>query len=99
MGALTAHEMVHGADMVLRQLSDPGFNDDVADLYAEHRHLFRWRKPTVAGGSVLRNCYAAANPDEFLAETHVILLGLMRDREPYQRAGVSTPAELQEHCP
>ena len=35
--ALTAHEMLHGADMVIRQLIDPAFHDDVLEQYLNHR--------------------------------------------------------------
>jgi len=99
LGSLTAHEMTHGADMVLRQQHDPCFHEDVAELYASHREHFFWPKPQGTGRTVRKLCYAAANRDEFLAECLILLLGLLTEREDYCLAGMSTPADLEQRCP
>lgn len=99
LGALTAHEMVHGADMVLRQLYDPYFHEEVLDLYRTYRQLFQWPKSQGTGRTVVKNCYACANRDEFLAETHCILLGMHENKDDYCRARMNTATLLEEACP
>lgn len=93
-GRLTVHEMTHGADMVLRQAVDPYIHEAVRDMYRAHREKFCFHEPCGAA----RKCYAAANRDEFLAECHVILQGLMR-ADDYDMCGLGTPDALGDACP
>eukprot|EP00929_Paragymnodinium_shiwhaense_P100429 TRINITY_DN6274_c0_g1_i3.p1 TRINITY_DN6274_c0_g1~~TRINITY_DN6274_c0_g1_i3.p1 ORF type:complete len:563 (+),score=64.83 TRINITY_DN6274_c0_g1_i3:82-1770(+) len=99
LGALTGHEIVHGSDMVLRQLHDPWFHEELIDLYAEHRYLFEWGRPQSTGRHARKYCYAAANQSEFLAECHILLLGMLKERHPYTAAGICTPEDLQQKAP
>jgi len=81
--------------MVLRQLLDPAFQDDVQALYNEYRELFAFYSPS----NGRRLCYAAANRDEFLAECLTIYRNLKTKAEDYEKCGLSKSEELQEKMP
>ncbi len=107
---LTAHEVTHGADMVIRQLVDPYFHDQVTQLWAAHCGKFLAPSPRrrlvlfddgsqfPLGGTASYR-YAACNRDEFLAECLCIALGLKRGCAKYTACGMSTPEELAKRMP
>mmetsp|Transcript_21947 Transcript_21947/g.33289 ORF Transcript_21947/g.33289 Transcript_21947/m.33289 type:complete len:435 (+) Transcript_21947:252-1556(+) len=110
---LTLHEMTHGSDMVIRQMLDPSFHDEVGELWSKYRDKFRHTDLSTSRTIILFDtgantvdeeqnysyCYAAANRDEFLAEAHCIAQGLHIKSNDYIRCNISTPKELVEAMP
>jgi len=106
VGSLTNHEMTHGSDMVIRQLVDPYFDNQVTTLWAAYCEKFRFRDNSTRvtalfdDGSQVdlgwkeRYCYAAHNRDEFLAECHNVAQGLMIGVREYELCNLSTPEQL-----
>lgn len=78
---VSAHEVVHGADMVIRQLVDPYFHIVVQKLYQDNQLKRVFDK----------KLYASSNRDEYLAESHVIALGIAS--HPYIDVG-----EVSDYC-
>lgn len=90
-GRLTLHEMTHGADMVIRQLVDPYFHNEVEDLYCKHKEKFKYLKSSQEWSY----CYAGTNRDEFLAEAHTIAQGMHVGSKDYELCKMSTPIDLK----
>lgn len=111
-GRLTLHELTHGSDMVIRQLVDPYFHDEVGELWSKHRDKFQYTQELTRTTTVFCSkdnevnergkfafCYAAENRDEFLAECHCIVQGLHATCKDYKRCKLSTPDELRSVMP
>ncbi len=97
LGALTAHELVHGLDMVIRQV-DPDFHNRVAGLFIQAKKSQIYQYKDVRG---THEMYAATNRDEFLAETAIIAMGLA-DPSPnreYFKSGLYLRSQLEEKDP
>lgn len=90
-GRLTLHELVHGFDMVIRQLIDPFFNDEALQCYVLSRHLYQTPRR--------ERLYASTSRDEYVAETLCVAWGMMKNDEMYRAASMSNQEDLQRRDP
>ena len=65
-GHLTAHELVHACDMVIRQLIDPCFMVEVDDVYNNAKE----------SGVYPEKCYAMTSRHEYIAEILTVFLNI-----------------------
>lgn len=113
-GRLTLHELTHCSDMVIRQLKDPYFHEEVGMLWSKYRDKFNYDADSVTKRNITiydsgecivdeegksTYCYAATNRDEFLAECHCIAQGLHVKSMDYTKCNMSTPDELRDAMP
>ena len=109
LGRLTAHELTHGADMVIRQLVDPYFHEEAEQLYQASMARRQWtfaktqeqpekqQQEEHGRGWQETTLYAGANRDEYLGEAMNILLDLCGPE--YQRVGIRGRADLAQIDP
>eukprot|EP00927_Polykrikos_kofoidii_P005107 TRINITY_DN12038_c0_g3_i1.p1 TRINITY_DN12038_c0_g3~~TRINITY_DN12038_c0_g3_i1.p1 ORF type:complete len:582 (-),score=81.07 TRINITY_DN12038_c0_g3_i1:96-1757(-) len=92
---LTTHELVHGMDMVIRQLVDPVLDETVQEYFDRYRHRFQHFTPAGA----VRNAYATANRDEFLAEVVSVCRGTLDNEGVYIKCGLNTKESVRREMP
>ena len=92
---LSTHEITHGADMVIRQLIDPAFDEIIEEMYQKYRQLLCYN--TINGA--MKSSYATTNRDEFLAEIITICRGCHINTSDYQKCGINTVELVREKMP